>query len=555
VIIEWNVLSLFGLDINLPIILDPIGLLFRFIVLFISINVVNFAHYYIIGEIYMKRFIHLVILFVLSINFLIYIPHLIGLLLGWDGLGIVSFVLVIYYQNSKSLAAGIITALRNRVGDVMLLLRIGWRLNQGHWQVLNININSYRVFIVFSIIVAAITKRAQIPFSRWLPAAIAAPTPVRALVHSSTLVTAGVFLLIRFYPYLSKILWFNEIILVIASITIFIAGVSALVERDIKKIVALSTLSQLGVIMSAIGLGFPFLAYFHIVTHALFKALLFVCVGTLINLHHHSQDLRVIGNLSIQMPLTITCLNIANMALCGLPFLSGFYSKDLIIEIILFRSYRYIVIIIFILATIITAAYSIRLIFTGLISINMGISIQYVEDNTTSNTYPIIILRLGAIFGGCLINWMILRPLNEPVLSFTFKLIAFFVTILGGLIIRYVIIFNKSISYNLHLLNDRRAMMWFMVPIFTQIILKLPIKLGSYSLKIMDQGWVERFGAQGIFLWLKNSFVQYQLWQNSFITVHLSIIMFFLFSILFMYLDSLNISVTLKLLRWQFVSG
>ena len=252
--------------------------------------------------------------------------------------------------------------------------------------------------------VAAMTKRAQIPFSRWLPAAIAAPTPVRALVHSSTLVTAGVFLLIRFYPYLSRVLYFNQVILVIASITIFMAGVSALVERDIKKIVALSTLSQLGVMMSAIGLGFPFLAYFHIVTHALFKALLFVCVGTLINLHHHRQDLRVIGNLSTQMPLTITCLNIANMALCGLPFLSGFYSKDLIIEIVLFRSYRYIIIVIFILATIITAAYSIRLIFTGLISMGMGIRIQYIEDNRTSNTYPIIMLRLGAIFGGCIIN-------------------------------------------------------------------------------------------------------------------------------------------------------
>jgi len=237
-----------------------------------------------------------------------------------------------------------------------------------------------------------------------LPAAIAAPTPVRALVHSSTLVTAGVFLLIRFYPYLSSLTYFNFSILVIASITMFIAGISALVESDIKKIVALSTLSQLGVIMSAIGLGLPVLAFFHLITHALFKALLFVCVGTLINLHHHSQDLRVMGNLSYQMPLTITCLNIANMALCGLPFMSGFYSKDLIIEILLFNSYSYIIIFIFVLATIMTAAYSVRLIFTGLISISMGISIQYVEDSSTRNTTPMILLRLGAVFGGCILN-------------------------------------------------------------------------------------------------------------------------------------------------------
>lgn len=554
VIVEWNILSINGLDIYIPIIFDPMGLIFRFVVLFISINVVNFADYYMDGDIYLKRFIHLVILFVLSINFLIFIPHLMGLLLGWDGLGIVSFVLVIYYQNSKSLAAGIITALRNRVGDVILLLRIGWRLNQGHWQVLNISINSYSILIIFRIIIAGITKRAQIPFSRWLPAAIAAPTPVRALVHSSTLVTAGVFLLIRFYPYLSINLYFNQIILVISSITIFMAGIRALVESDIKKIVALSTLSQLGIIIARIGLGFPVLAYFHIITHALFKALLFVCVGRLINLHHHRQDLRVMGNLSIQMPITLTCLNIANIALCGLPFISGFYSKDLIIEIILFRSYRYIIVFIFILGTIMTAAYSIRLIFTGLISINMGMRIQYIEDNSTRNTYPIIILRLGAIFGGCLINWIILSPLNEPVLSFGFKLIAFFVTLLGGTAIIYIIQLKKSLSYNISLLRDRRAFIWFLVPLSTQIILKLPMKLGNYNLKIIDQGWVEVFGAQGIFLTLKNMFLKYRLLQNSFITVHLSLIVFFLVVVIVVCLDSLNISVTLKLLRWQIVS-
>lgn len=313
-------------------------------------------------------------------------------------------MLVIYYQNYKSLAAGIITALSNRVGDVMLLLRIGWSLNQGHWQVLTISRNSFSLLIVILIIVAAITKSAQIPFSRWLPAAMAAPTPVRALVHSSTLVTAGVFLLIRFYPYLSKFRVFNNIILVIASITIFIAGIRALVECDIKKIVALSTLRQLGVIIASIGLGLPHLAFFHLITHALFKALLFVCVGTLIHLHHHSQDLRVIGNLRAQIPLTLGCLNIANIALCGLPFIAGFYSKDLIIEISLYNSYSYVIIFLFIFSTIITAAYSIRLTITGLISITMGISIQYVRDNTSNNTSPMVILSLGAIRGGALIN-------------------------------------------------------------------------------------------------------------------------------------------------------
>lgn len=233
---------------------------------------------------------------------------------------------------------------------------------------------------------------------------MAAPTPVRALVHSSTLVTAGVFLIIRFYPFLRSYNIFNVIILIIACITIFMAGMSALVECDIKKIIALSTLRQLGVIISAIGLGLPNLAYFHLITHALFKALLFVCAGTLINLHHHRQDLRRMGNLTLQIPLTISCLNIANIALCGLPFLSGFYSKDLIIEIRLFNSYRYVVVVLFILATMMTAAYSIRLTYTGVLAINLGMSIQYVDDNSLDNTSPMLFLARGAIVGGSMLN-------------------------------------------------------------------------------------------------------------------------------------------------------
>jgi len=182
------------------------------------------------------------------------------------------------------------------------------------------------------------------------------------------------------------------------------AGISALVECDIKKIVALSTLRQLGVIIASIGLGFPDLAFFHLITHALFKALLFICVGTLINIHYHRQDLRNIGNLINQIPLTISCLNVANISLCGLPFLSGFYSKDLIIEITLYNNYNNIILFLFIFSTIITSAYSVRLIFVGILSINISFSLQYTRDNYLDNTIPIILLSLGGIFIGCIIN-------------------------------------------------------------------------------------------------------------------------------------------------------
>ena len=550
ILIEWRIVRLGSVEIYIPLIFDSYGLIFSAAVLFISANVLSFANYYMEGEVFIKRFILLVILFVISINFLIYIPHMMGLLLGWDGLGLVSFVLVIYYQNSKSLAAGIITALSNRVGDVILLLSIGWRINQGHWQVLNIWDSAFSVFVVFSVIVAAITKSAQIPFSSWLPAAMAAPTPVRALVHSSTLVTAGVFLLIRFYPFLSSVSGFTESILVIASMTIFIAGIRALVECDMKKIIALSTLRQLGVIMASIGLGMPDLAFFHLITHALFKALLFVCAGTLIHLHHHSQDLRRMGNLANQIPITISCLNIANMALCGLPFLSGFYSKDLIIEMSLFNSTNVVILVLFIIATIITAAYSIRLIITCLLGINVGMGVQYVSDESLDNTWPILILTLGAVVGGCTINWFIFMPISEPILRYRIKLLAFVVTLLGGFIMWGAVLILKRLTYNMKVIHDSRAYIWFIVPMSTQIMMSEPFKIGKINLRVIDQGWVESIGAQGSFKFFEMIFKKYQLWQSSIITGHLRLIIVFLLLIFIICLGSLKLSVTLKLLRW-----
>jgi len=294
--------------------------------------------------------------------------------------------------------------------------------------------------------------------------------------------------MVRFYPFLRRVKIFNNFILIISCITIFIAGMSALFECDIKKIVALSTLSQLGVIMSAIGLGLPILAFFHILTHALFKALLFVCVGSLINLHSHRQDLRIIGNLVSQLPLTTSCLNIANMALCGLPFLSGFYSKDLIIEISLYNNYGFIIIFLFLFATMITSCYRVRLVLRGITRTNIGLSFHNVSDNSNNNTAAIIFLRLGGVFGGCVLNWLFIAPLVDPVLPTYLKLIAFIVTLLGGYIIYGVVIRKSSHALNNPLLTDISCYIWFIVPLSTQIIIKRPLYLGKYNLMLIDQG-------------------------------------------------------------------
>jgi len=209
------------------------------------------------------------------------------------------------------------------------------------------------------VILAAITKRAQIPFSAWLPAAMAAPTPVSALVHSSTLVTAGVYLLIRF----RYIIGHRNFLFFIGVFTIFISGLGANYEIDLKKIIALSTLSQLGLIIITLGLGLTEYAFFHLITHAIFKSLLFLCAGVFIHSMGDLQDIRSMGGLIISCPATSFYFICSSMALCGFPFISGFYSKDIILELFFLTKINIFIFLIVFAATILTLTYSVRLTF------------------------------------------------------------------------------------------------------------------------------------------------------------------------------------------------
>ncbi|KAG7157249.1 NADH-ubiquinone oxidoreductase chain 5-like 11, partial [Homarus americanus] len=313
---------------------------------------------YIEGDKRFNRFIYLVLAFVLSIGALIVRPNIIRILLGWDGLGLVSYALVIFYQNEKSANAGILTVLSNRVGDVAILLRISL------------------IFIA--------------------GAAMAAPTPVSALVHSSTLVTAGVYLLIRFSPALigSEA---QSVLLIISCLTIFIAGLGANFEYDLKKIIALSTLSQLGVILRILALGFADLAFFHLLAHALFKALLFICAGVVIHAVKEYQDIRCIGRLVFRIPLTRTCINLANLALCGIPFLAGFYSKDLILEVAFIRNINLLAFVLYALATGLTVCYRFRLVYYSLTGLFNLRRMSQVNDKSVVITRSMIRLRIGGV--------------------------------------------------------------------------------------------------------------------------------------------------------------
>nr|YP_010360266.1 NADH dehydrogenase subunit 5 [Neptunea cumingii]UNQ32869.1 NADH dehydrogenase subunit 5 [Neptunea cumingii] len=497
IILEWSIFQMSSCSMTFMFIFDPISLSFSNVVCLISGCVMLFSSSYMSHDPFLKRFVWLVMLFVLSMNLLVFIPSLPALLLGWDGLGIVSFALVIYYQNMKSLGAGMVTVLANRIGDVMILISIGLLVLQGHWFIVSMWDYYLTTWTALTITLAAMTKSAQIPFSSWLPAAMAAPTPVSALVHSSTLVTAGIFLVIRFFPFLNTIPTFKPALLFISVLTLLMAGIGANYENDLKKIIALSTLSQLGVMMMSLGLGMPYLALFHLYTHALFKALLFLCAGMFIHNSSNTQDIRHMGTLFSQAPLTTTCMNIANLSLCGAPFLSGFYSKDLILELSLSNPTSLLMIILIFLATGMTAAYSFRLSFCSLWGYIKGGSYHEKQELDPYVNWATTILSLAALMAGFSMQSIFLDFNPLPfILPFYLKMLTMFV-IFSGLFIAFI---AWDTSYSEKTTNKIKfffSTMWFLAPISTQPLTKFSMLLGTNIMKSIDMGWLEILGGQG----------------------------------------------------------
>nr|ARH54566.1 NADH dehydrogenase subunit 5 [Oxyomus sylvestris] len=504
VILEFELLTINSSSILMTILIDWMSLLFMSFVLFISSMVVFYSKEYMEGDLNMNRFIMLVSMFVLSMMLLIISPNLISILLGWDGLGLVSYCLVIYYQNIKSYNAGMITALSNRIGDVAFLMAIAWMLNYGsfnyYYYMSSFYCNSEMFIISLLMILAAMTKSAQIPFSSWLPMAMAAPTPVSSLVHSSTLVTAGVYLLIRF----NLVLTYESMLflLFIGSLTMFMAGLGANFEFDLKKIIALSTLSQLGLMMSILSLGEYNLAFFHLLTHALFKALLFMCAGCMIHNLGNCQDIRYMGGLVNMMPLTCSFFIIANLALCGIPFLSGFYSKDLILEILSMNYLNLYIYIIFFISTGLTVAYTFRLIYYVIVGDFNYLSLNLISDNGKVMLKGMSGLILLVIFGGSLLMWLIFPSPYFICLPLIMKLMALIVTVVGGLLGFEISKFSLNYSVkSLWLLKSSLffSSMWNMPYISTYGVNYYPIYMGNLIYKNLDQGWSELLGSQNIY--------------------------------------------------------
>merc|ERR1711931_475513 len=317
-VLQFGSVSLaLGVGQALVLAYDSSSYSFLFTLLFISVGVLSWSYYYMDSETLYRRFASLIFLFLCSIFILVFSADLLSLFVAWDLLGFTSFFLVIFYRSRVSLGGGLLTSLTNRIGDVLLLSFFGL-VCYGSCSPI-----SWPLYILFFV---GFTKSAQVPFSSWLPAAMLAPTPVSALVHSSTLVTAGVYLLYRFVAVDSTFL------VSVGCLTLVVAGFSAIFEFDFKKIIALSTLSQLGLMVSRLGLGFRSFCFAHLNVHAAFKALLFLVVGTIIHSHYGSQEVRASVPLLSISPLLAWILVVACSSMCGLIFLSGWVTKEAILE-------------------------------------------------------------------------------------------------------------------------------------------------------------------------------------------------------------------------------
>nr|YP_010222635.1 NADH dehydrogenase subunit 5 [Poecilocoris druraei]AVJ52460.1 NADH dehydrogenase subunit 5 [Poecilocoris druraei]QXJ42688.1 NADH dehydrogenase subunit 5 [Poecilocoris druraei]UCC46098.1 NADH dehydrogenase subunit 5 [Poecilocoris druraei] len=493
IFLDWEILSLNSVGVYMTLLIDWMSMIFLGCVLFISSMVIYYSSSYMMNDIYKLRFLYIVLLFVMSMFLLIISPNLISILLGWDGLGLVSYCLVIYFQNYKSYNAGMLTVLTNRIGDVAILISIAWFINFGSWNYiyyLYLTCNFYS-WILFLMVVAAFTKSAQIPFSSWLPAAMAAPTPVSALVHSSTLVTAGVYLLIRFSDFILS--YDVSIFLLLSVLTMFMSGLGANFEYDLKKIIALSTLSQLGLMMSSLFMGFPILAYFHLLSHAFFKALLFLCAGLMIHCMSDSQDIRHMGYMINFMPYTCSCFCISNLSLCGLPFLSGFYSKDLILESMSMDYFNLFIYLIFYVSVGLTACYSFRLIYYCVTNNSGLFPFQSFFEDLNMNI-SMIFLTFMAISCGSILSWLLTPCPLLLVFSLECKLMPLLFVSLGGwlgyessCLLTGEGILGLTSNFFVNFLSN----MWFM-PNFSTYMMYSDTLFLSKSLNLfMDSGWGE----------------------------------------------------------------
>nr|AIZ97072.1 NADH dehydrogenase subunit 5 [Cornufer vitiensis] len=435
----WTWMNIGPLNITVTFLADQYSIIFVPIALFVTWSILEFSLWYMSSDPKVETFFKFLLIFLVAMIILVTAGSMLNLFIGWEGVGLMSFLLIGWYHaRSQAAGAAMQAIMYNRIGDIGFLLAFCWLMKNASSTDLALILSMKpSTPLLLAFITAAASKSAQFTLHPWLASAMEGPTPVSALLHSSTMVVAGVFLLIRIHPLLQQDKLALLICLCLGTTTSTLAAMTAIKQTDIKKIIAYSTSSQLGLMMTAIGINLPHLAFLHMCTHAFFKALLFLCSGIIIHNFKDEQDIRKMGGLQHILPFTSSCILIASMALMGLPFLAGFFSKDAIIEAMLSSYINFSAITITLLATSFTAAYSMRLIFFSSLFHPQSTTTMLSSENNSLIMNPFTRLALGSIMAGPLISQLVFptSPVSLTIPTFI-KLAALISTILG-LILAY----------------------------------------------------------------------------------------------------------------------